>query len=844
MLNSISKWLIGLRQLPQEAGAGDWHLEFQSLPRGLGIVFSVALAVGVIVGIWTLYRYEGRNLSRGLRALIGGIRLLTLATVALMLLDIVLVIDRRERTASHLLVLVDTSESMALTDPYDDATARSFASGLSASPAISDADLASIRQQTRLELARRSLEPILSRLADGRDVTVYSFDSTANRIEDGKPPNKSGQPEAQTSSGQANEPLSQKASLEASLAALQSHGVSTAVGSALGQALAAHRGQPLSGVLVVTDGQSNGGDDPRKIGLQAGRDGTMIHSLMVGSERGPSNVRLSDVEVSPVVFVRDPTQISVLMESQGMQGRSAAVKLERRQKGEEWAEVGRTEITLGEDASIQRVSFPYTPETVGQYEFRGTVLDAGVELTESDNVAVKSIKVVRQRIRVLIVAGAPSPEVQFLRNSLLRDPVIDLACWLQSASENYEQVGHRPVRRLPANLQELSYFDVLVLIDPNIKKLGPGWDEMMTKFVGDAGGGLIYVAGELYTNKLFETGQGESSSIADDAWLSTLPVVWESGLYQSSADVRLNTRDTWNLDLTADGNEDPIFQFSPDKSKNREILASLPGMYWHFPVTRAKPGATVLAQHGDQRMKNQFGRHVLMAMQRYGPGRTVFIGFDATYRWRYLHEQYFDGFWARLIDRVGRSKVLGGRYPFTLATDKNVYRTGDRVSLRVQLTGAPDEVSSVGTLQCEVEVPGGEPTAYDLEPHVDQPGLFEASFTVERGGAYVVHVSSAGQAERDSSVRPATLTFRVEPPRQETDKPGTNRPLLEDLARSSGGRVFTPADAKEIPEAFPIHQVERLIQYREELWDAPLGMILIVTLLTLEWVLRKVFRMA
>jgi hypothetical protein len=323
-----------------------------------------------------------------------------------------------------------------------------------------------------------------------------------------------------------------------------------------------------------------------------------------------------------------------------------------------------------------------------------------------------------------------------------------------------------------------------------------------------------------------------------------LPVVWEPGLYQSQADVRLSARETWNLELTADGNDDPIFHFSPDPSKNREIMASLPGMYWHFPVTRAKPGATVLAQHGDQRMRNQFGRHVLMALQRYGPGRTVFIGFDATYRWRYLHEQYFDGFWARLVDRVGRAKVLGGRYPFTLATDKSVYRTGDRVQLRVQLTGGQEEITSLGTLQCEVEMPGAEPVSYDLEPNAEQPGLLETSFTVDKGGNYVIRVSSALQMERDASVRPATHPFRVEPPRQETDKPGTNRPLLEDVAKAAGGRVFTPVEANEIPSAFTIKEVERLIQYREELWDAPLWMFIIITLLTLEWVLRKTYRLA
>ena len=545
-----------------------------------------------------------------------------------------------------------------------------------------------------------------------------------------------------------------------------------------------------------------------------------------------------------MVFVRDPLQIGVLVESQGMKGRTARVKLERRQAGEDWIEVGQSELPLGEDGQIQRVPFAYVPETVGQYEFRGQVVDAGPELTEDDNSAMKTMKVVRQRIRVLIIAGAASPEVQFMRNALLRDPVIELACWLQSAGENYEQVGHRPVRRLPANSQELSFFDVVILVDPNVRQLGAAWDEMLTKFVGEAGGGLIYVAGEMFTSRIFESAGSDGAAAADVSWVEMLPVVWEPGLYQSTAEVQLSARDTWNLELTADGSEDPVFRFAPEASKNREILASLPGMYWHFPVTRAKPGAAVLAQHGDQRMRNQFGRHVLMALQRFGPGRTVFIGFDATYRWRYLHEQYFDGFWARLIDRVGRAKVLGGRYPFTISTDKSVYRTGDRVLLRVQLTGGQEEIASLGSLQCEVEVTGSDPVAYDLQPNAEQAGLLEASFTVDKGGPYVIRVSSAAQAERDATVRPATHTFRVEPPRQETDKPGTNRPLLEEITKATSGRVFTIADARDIPSAFPVREVERLIQYREELWDAPFWLIAIVGLMTTEWVLRKLYRMA
>ena len=105
--------------------------------------------------------------------------------------------------------------------------------------------------------------------------------------------------------------------------------------------------------------------------------------------------------------------------------------------------------------------------------------------------------------------------------------------------------------------------------------------------------------------------------------------------------MKLSSREAWKLDVTPEGKADPIFTFNPNAEQNEAILANLPGMYWHFPVTRAKPGATVLARHGDPRMRNEHGPHVLLATQLVGPGRSFFVGFDSTYwssdertRWR------------------------------------------------------------------------------------------------------------------------------------------------------------------------------------------------------------------
>ena len=193
-------------------------------------------------------------------------------------------------------------------------------------------------------------------------------------------------------------------------------------------------------------------------------------------------------------------------------------------------------------------------------------------------------------------------------------------------------------------------------------------------------------------------------------------------------------------------------------------------MYWSFPVTRARPGATVLARHGDPRMQNQYGRHVLLASQLYGPGRTVFIGFDSTYRWRYLSEDYFDGFWARLIDRVGRNKALGGRFPFQVHLGKSAYRVGDQVTVGVRFTEAA-AVAEASGLTAELEVAGQPPEPLRFERAPDDAELLTATFPAEKAGAYSLRITPATAADAGSAVRVSTTTFRVEPPRREIDEP-------------------------------------------------------------------------
>lgn len=799
----LAKQLFGVKPARWAAG-GSWRLEFLALPRHDAALAAVVLALAGLWGIWFLYRREGRGLGIRIRLLLAGLRVVVLAALIVMLLEPVLVFTRQEMIPSNLVVLKDASDSVQLRDAYPDA-----AQAADVAAAVGLAGKASeFRQLTRAQLADRVLAAgLLDRLAAGGDRRVSVREFAGQLLNPPAP-------------GAATRPAAD--------------GAATAIGAAIRQAIAAQQGQPMAGILLLTDGDSNTGEPPAKAAEYAAAEGVPVVSIALGTAEGPRSVKVVKIDVSPVVFVRDANTLRVLVESRGMAGRSATVVLDRARDGGPWEEVGRQTIALEGSGTVRAAEFAFTEDKPARLQMRAHVEDVGPQLVEGDLVAFADVRAITERIRVLFVAGETFPEVEFIRNAILRDKSLVASTWLQTADANYDQPGLPPIKALPATAEELDEYDCVVLYDPDPALWPTDFTQMLSDFVTRSGGGLVYIAGERNSKDIFDHPDDPAS-----LWLSLLPVVVEPGLYHTDVSVRLSAREAWKLDITPEGALDPIFAFAETTERNAAIIANLPGMYWHFPVTRAKPGATVLARHGDPRMRNEYGPHVLLATQLVGPGRTFFVGFDSTYRWRYLDDQYFAGFWARMIDRAGRNKRLGGRYPYTLATDRAGYRPGSQVTLTARFNNAADRDRGADVLHGEVEAVGSAaPQPVTLSPKPNDPAAFEATFTVDKSGVYSVRVWS-GEPDAQGNVRAATLQVPVEQANIEFDQPGRDIATLQNIARITGGQVFDVATASKAADAFRTRRVARTLEDRQEVWDGPVFYGTMLVALFAEWVLRK-----
>ncbi len=149
--------------------------------------------------------------------------------------------------------------------------------------------------------------------------------------------------------------------------------------------------------------------------------------------------------------------------------------------------------------------------------------------------------------------------------------------------------------------------------------------------------------------------------------------------------------------------------------------------------------------------------------------------------------------------------------------------------------------SGLDSLHGEIEHGEGEPQAITLTPTGGQ-GEFAVNFPATDPGQYLVRVWM-GDETAGSVARAATLAVDVRMPNAEYENPGIDLARLEPLATATRGKVLDATRIQEVADSFEVGQVTRVLEDRQEIWDAPLLWVGIFLLLVIEWVVRKRVRL-
>jgi hypothetical protein len=129
-----------------------------------------------------------------------------------------------------------------------------------------------------------------------------------------------------------------------------------------------------------------------------------------------------------------------------------------------------------------------------------------------------------------------------------------------------------------------------------------------------------------------------------------------------------------------------------------------------------------------------------------------------------------------------------------------------------------------------------------LQPVPGQPRTFAASAPALPTGRYLVRLDVPQLAEAmkaGTGTEPeATLEITPRQTSELVDLAAARDPL-DRLASATGGRVFTVADADQLPGILRSRSVTKTHIEETTLWDRPWALALFFGILTFEWILRK-----
>lgn len=630
----------------------------------------------------------------------------------------------------------------------------------------------------------------------------------------------------------------------------------TRLGDAVQYAVLQERGGPISGIIVISDGQSNAGTAPAAATAVAQEAGIPIHTIAVGSDRPPTNVRVVDVEAPPRVYPGDRFEIKGYLQAFHIQGRSVAVRLTSQAvdgDGSTTTEDEKT-VVLGDDGATQPVTFDLEPPPVGKRRYILTVQPPAEDRNDADNSKSATVDVVDQRNRVLILAGGPSREYQFVRNLLYRDRDTTSLVLLQSGEPGISQEGDELLFDFPRTEEELFSIDCILAFDPDWLRLDEQQIRLLERWVSEEAGGLLVVAGPVYTAEWSRMRRGRDARV--DLLKALYPVQFISEGASSMELGRLGGDEPWPLQFTRDGLNEKFLWLDDDPVRNEAAWASFPGVYGYFAVRDVKKGARVYAYFSDPREQSLDKQlPIYWAGHFYGAGRVFFAASGEMWRLRALDEAYFNRFYTKLIRWLSQGRLLRGSRRGMLLVDKERCFIGDHVVVNAVMTDAQRRPLDTPTLDVVLIAPDGSRQTLTLR-RVEQSlrgGEYQEQFLARQEGDYRLELAPPGSVDEL-----LTVDIHCSSSAAETRSVVRNDALLREMAQRTRGAAYQSLDqafsddtAQTSGNVFaglpPQDQETRLPGTPDRDFKRRLSawlMGLIAGALSLEWLIRRLNRLA
>ena len=607
-------------------------------------------------------------------------------------------------------------------------------------------------------------------------------------------------------------------------------GTASSIGQALDYVDGQLNGLPLGGLVLLTDGADNSEIDPLIKARDFGNRQIPVFTVGVGQEQIPQDIGIVDVNAAKTVLEGSVFNISVGLSHQGYEGQEVRMTV---LDGDQ--EVTSEVITLGAEGITRRYELELTPERKEAIVYALEVeLQSGEIIEQNNEYSFLVDNSEKEPLDILYLEGHPRNEYKFIRRAVEDDPSLRLATYLQTGPEKYYRQGIESPTELsggfPRSREELYQYEALILGDIEESFFNADQLQMIEDFVAERGGGFLM------------------SGMIDEGFISTpiadvLPVTLVEENFLPShlrGGIRRGAQATGELffpRLTNNGEFSPLLRLAADDGENDLLWRQLPELQGVYVTGRIKPGATVLMEHPLLQYQNQ--ALPLLASQRYGSGRSVALTTASTWRWQMMMpsvDESHETLWRQLL----RWLAVSAPERVTIDFDREFYNVGDEVNITATVLDMEYEPDNDATLWMQANNPLDIVTDTPMEWNIEEDGVYRASFVVEEEGVYDLLVdvaSAAGEGASGASEKRAA--FVVTPSLREYNNAAMDSGLLARIAEASGGTYFNVDGIDALADTVEFTPNAFSEEVQIDLWDQPWLLVLLISLLCLDWVARR-----
>lgn len=581
-----------------------------------------------------------------------------------------------------------------------------------------------------------------------------------------------------------------------------------------------YAGRSIAGIIILSDG----GDTGR--GRTGGAPpGVPVFPIGVGSRRVARDREVLSVTAGEAALAESVVDLSVSIVSHGF-GRQP-MTLTVRENGQP---VHVRSVTPDADHSPVHVAFQVSPEKDATALYTVDVASDASEITTDNNMRSALVRCPGRRRRVLLVEGGPGFEHSFLKRALEADPALEVDAVVRKGQNDrgadtfYVQASETRAPGLadgyPATREVLFAYDSVILANIEADLFTRDQLEMTADFVAERGGGLLVLG---------------ARSFEHQSWLRT-PI--EDLLPVELADrrglaLRATGRPAGERNrpvLTPDGERHPITRLGAPDDATDARWADAPALASIAAVGVPRAGATVLVEAAEP---GGVARP-LVAVQRYGEGRSMVFTGEAAWRWKMMRpagDRLYDTFWRQAV----RWLAASAPEPMSISASAGAV-PGDMVLVTLTVRDRTFAPVRDATLTVSAIGPGGSVRDVQAVASEDEPGKYVARFRADQAGVYRLRAEGRRGGDRLGAAENAVLVGGAD---DELADPRVNEDVLRRLAFESGGALVEESTIEGLTGELARHAPDPAPPIAREIWHSAWTFLLVAALAASEWTLRR-----